>query len=196
MDRLAPLSFVISAGLHLGVLSLLTIGVPGSNQEGLDGYPVTLVQLGEPDGEVTPTQTMKARSQPTKMLKAKDALERRTEERLVKAEGIRGVPSGSQGGEIGGGISRAEILDAPTPHYPTAARRAGFEGRVVLDVAISVEGSVREALVEESSGRGDCDQSAVKTLVEEWRFRPAARGGFPIESRERVVVVYSLRQKG
>ena len=96
----------------------------------------------------------------------------------------------------GGGIARASVLDGPKPRYPYSARMAGFEGRVVLDVVVSADGTVSAASVAKSSGRDDCDASALDTLRSEWSFKPAVRNGLPVESRERVVIVYNLRELG
>lgn len=91
-----------------------------------------------------------------------------------------------------GGSGGAVALYAPLPRYPIAAREMGFEGKVVLEVKIDVEGRAAAAQVLESSGRRDCDEAARKVILEKWRFKPSAKFGAPTESQERVVVVYDL----
>lgn len=99
--------------------------------------------------------------------------------------------------EVGDGGSgageRARILSAPRPEYPIRARQIGFEGKVDLAVKIAADGSVEQVDVIESSGREDCDQSALSTLLHRWRFAPAVLKGEPITSREVVVVRFQLR---
>jgi len=108
-----------------------------------------------------------------------------------------GDPTGS-GGEGGSGIgllsSRARVVSAPKPPYPAAARRIGFEGRVVLDLVIDPSGSVRDASVHKSSGRIDCDLAARNTALQRWRFAPAMKNGELVSTTERVAVVYRISQ--
>lgn len=91
------------------------------------------------------------------------------------------------------GVSTIGVIQAPKPPYPWAARRAGFEGQVVVAVDVTKEGSVRAAALAKSSGREDCDQSAVETIRERWRFEPARINGTPIDWHEEIVVVYNLK---
>ncbi|MBN8550051.1 MAG: energy transducer TonB [Deltaproteobacteria bacterium] len=90
------------------------------------------------------------------------------------------------------GDNGVEIISAPKPPYPWAARRAGFRGESVVSVQIAKDGSVEAAALAKSSGRQDCDQSALETIRERWRFEPARRNGEPIEWHENIVVVYNL----
>lgn len=85
------------------------------------------------------------------------------------------------------------LLRAPKPPYPWGARRAGFEGSLVVDVDIAKDGSVRDARLAQSSGREDCDRAALETIRERWRFEPARWNGHAVDWRERVVVVYTLK---
>lgn len=92
------------------------------------------------------------------------------------------------------GVSNLGLLRAPKPPYPWAARRAGFEGRVIVAVEVAKDGSVRTAELAKSSGREDCDQSAVETIRDRWYFEPARINGQPIDWRENIVVVYDLKK--
>lgn len=87
---------------------------------------------------------------------------------------------------------RASPIQAPKPPFPYSARRAGFEGRVVLRAVIGSDGKVRDALIDKSSGRKDTDEVAVRTLKEKWLFNPALADGLPVESKEMIVVIYSI----
>lgn len=99
--------------------------------------------------------------------------------------------SGGRSG--GGGDTKLSVIKAPKPPYPWEARRAGFEGKVVVTVAIAADGSVRDAALARSSGRADCDRSALETIRERWRFEPARVNGRPVEWRENIIVVYNLK---
>lgn len=99
---------------------------------------------------------------------------------------------GVAGNSSGHAQGSAPIL-APKPPYPWAARRAGFEGSVELAVDISKSGEVSYARIVQSSGREDCDNSALETIREKWKFSPATQNGRPIDWNEKIVVVYSLK---
>lgn len=91
-------------------------------------------------------------------------------------------------------FSGVGIVHAPKPPYPWEARRAGFEGSLLVTVDIAKDGRVKEALLSRSSGRDDCDRAALETIRERWRFEPARFLGRPIDWRENVEVVYTLRR--
>ena len=117
--------------------------------------------------------------------------------------GSFGTGGGSGGGEGSGNdpdgtgkgnFARAIPLTAPKPEYPSLAKRAGFEGKVVLAAEIGSDGKVRGASVQKSSGREDCDEAARETVLSRWRFEPARVDGNAIESKEKIVVVYNLQR--
>jgi periplasmic protein TonB len=80
----------------------------------------------------------------------------------------------------------------PPPHYPRVARRRNYQGTVILDVRVTVDGRVAQVRIAESSGYAILDQSAVKS-VQNWHFTPARRGGQLIEMWVQVPVRYELR---
>lgn len=80
----------------------------------------------------------------------------------------------------------------PPPHYPLVARRRKYQGTVMLAVRVKVDGQVAQVRIDESSGYPILDKSAVKS-VKGWHFRPARRGGRPIEMWVQVPVRYELQ---
>jgi protein TonB len=103
--------------------------------------------------------------------------------------------SGSGGPIPFGSTNSAEptgVVFGPKPPYPPAARRAGFEGAVVLRVLVDEAGAPKVAEVRQSSGRNDCDESAKRTIENKWRFEPAPRPGVELVERQ-VVVRYTLQ---
>lgn len=86
----------------------------------------------------------------------------------------------------------ADYLSNPKPHYPTASRRLGEEGRVLLRVKVSPGGAPLVVELKQSCGFGRLD-AAAKAAVERWRFIPARRGDEAIESWVSVPVVFSLQ---
>lgn len=115
----------------------------------------------------------------------------------VSAEGL-GVGSGFGNGNSFGGAGEGDgdglhVLQAPKPPYPLLARKAGFEGRVVLKIVVGKDGRVKNAEIIQSSGREDCDESARRTIIESWLFEPARRNGYPVEWGQKVAVSYRLQ---
>lgn len=77
------------------------------------------------------------------------------------------------------------------PAYPQAARKARWEGTVVVRVLINTDGSVASAALRESSGYDVLDESAVQA-VSKWSYTPAKKGGVPITSYHDVKVRFRL----
>lgn len=66
-------------------------------------------------------------------------------------------------------------MRTPAPEYPSRARRAGMEGRVVLMVQVAPTGRVEDVAVSESSGWPVLDRQARDTVTR-WRFQKAPAG--------------------
>jgi protein TonB len=88
---------------------------------------------------------------------------------------------------------KAAYLNNPRPAYPMAARRMGWEGRVVLNVEVLAEGSCGDASVFQSSGHEVLDNAALRT-VKGWRFVPASRAGRPVTQWFKVPIQFSLKE--
>lgn len=79
----------------------------------------------------------------------------------------------------------------PPPDYPRRARQLGFEGTVLLDVAVNAEGGVDAVSVAASSGYAILDEAAQRA-VRHWMFKPARREGWPVADRVQVPVRFVL----
>jgi periplasmic protein TonB len=84
-------------------------------------------------------------------------------------------------------------LHNPAPDYPRLARRLGEEGRVLLKVLVSDDGSAASVNLEKSSGSERLDNAAMDT-VKQWRFIPARKGGVALSAYVLVPIMYSLDQ--
>jgi TonB family protein len=76
------------------------------------------------------------------------------------------------------------------PAYTEKARRAHYEGTVVLMIVVGADGSVPEAVVVRPLGLG-LDESALRT-VRGWKFKPATRDGKPVAVRLVMEVTFRL----
>jgi periplasmic protein TonB len=77
------------------------------------------------------------------------------------------------------------------PVYPETARRRGQQGRVLLQVDVSPQGTPVEVSVAQSSGFASLDDAAMRA-VQQWRFVPATRAGTPIPAVAEVPVRFRL----
>lgn len=78
--------------------------------------------------------------------------------------------------------------------YPELARKAGIEGRVVLQFIIDEEGNVTNPIVVRGIG-GGCDEEALKA-VKKVKFTPGKQRGKPVRVRYSLPVTFKLDQTG
>jgi TonB family protein len=74
--------------------------------------------------------------------------------------------------------------------YPEEARKAKYQGTVLLDVEIDDSGQVKNLRVARSLGLG-LDQKAIDS-VKHWRFKPAMKNGMPVGIEVQVEVNFRL----
>lgn len=80
------------------------------------------------------------------------------------------------------------------PPYPSASRRLGEEGKVILLVRVGVDGRVVDASVDQSSGFPRLDEAAQQHVVKYYRFKPAMSAGTPVETQVRVPISFKLEE--
>ncbi|MCC6750355.1 MAG: TonB family protein [Deltaproteobacteria bacterium] len=107
----------------------------------------------------------------------------------------RGRPGAGGGGGRGAGpgapapLGVQDVTKLPLPRgqcsgrYTEAAREAGLEGTVVLDLVVGEDGRTREVVVVRSLGRGLTE--AAVAAVKACRFSPGERNGRPVAVRVR-----------
>ena len=76
------------------------------------------------------------------------------------------------------------------PKYTEAARAAGLEGKVVLEIEIWPDGKAHKIRVLRGLDLG-VDQKAVEA-VEQWRFLPGRKDGRPVKVRAKIEVNFQL----
>lgn len=108
---------------------------------------------------------------------------------------VRGGQAAVGAGEgrhtAGGGRTPPAFIAGSRPAYPQAARKARWEGAVVVRIFIEADGTVTAAAVKAGSGYDILDEAAVQA-VKKWRYAPAKEGGVPIASLHDVRVRFSL----
>jgi protein TonB len=73
-------------------------------------------------------------------------------------------------------IARPLYRQNPPPDYPQRARRMGYEGLVMLQVLVDVNGRVENLELVSSSGYAVLDKAAIAS-VKKWMFEPGTEGG-------------------
>lgn len=87
----------------------------------------------------------------------------------------------------------AAYLNNPEPNYPSASRRLGEEGKVMLRVRVTAAGLPAAVDIEKSSRFERLDEAA-RQAVARWRFVPARRGDEAVESSVIVPIVFRLSE--
>ena len=85
----------------------------------------------------------------------------------------------------------ADYLHNPKPVYPALSRRLNEEGKVLLKVRVSAQGTALDVAVSKSSGFPRLDAAATDA-VSRWRFVPARRGEEAVDSSVVVPITFAL----
>ena len=103
-----------------------------------------------------------------------------------------GEGGGTGGGiySVGGGVSAPIPIYKPEPAYSEEARKAKYQGTVVLWIVVDAQGNVTDSRVVRPLGLG-LDEKAVET-VRTWKFKPALRNMVPVPVRVIVEVTFRL----
>jgi periplasmic protein TonB len=91
-------------------------------------------------------------------------------------------------------VESPSVLTRVDPTYPDAARRAGIEGTVELEVSIDATGKVTDVEVARGLPFG-LSESAVEA-VRRWTWKPARTASGPVASRKTVRVRFVTRLEG
>ncbi len=109
-----------------------------------------------------------------------------------------GLGPGSGGGTGGGefragvnGVGQPACIYCPNPDYSDEARKAKYQGSVLLDVIVTADGRVLEPRVLKGPGLG-LEEKAI-AAVRNWKMRPAiGPNGKPVNCRVNIEVVFRL----
>lgn len=95
-----------------------------------------------------------------------------------------GFGPGSGGGvgggtfRVGGGVSAPVLLSKVEPEYSEEARKAKYQGTVLLSIEVDASGRATNVHVVRSLGLG-LDEKAIEA-VKKWKFKPGYRNGVPV----------------
>lgn len=91
---------------------------------------------------------------------------------------------------IGGGVSAPSLVFKVEPEYSEEARKAKFQGTVVLQVVVDEKGQPKELKVVRPLGLG-LDEKAIEAVMK-WRFRPGYKDGKPVAVAATIEVNFRL----
>ena len=103
-----------------------------------------------------------------------------------------GEGGGTGGGaySVGGNVTAPIPIYKPDPPYSEEARKAKYQGTVVVLIVVDALGSVADARVVKPLGLG-LDEKAIET-IKTWKFKPGLKNGTPVPVRIMVEVSFRL----
>ena len=110
-----------------------------------------------------------------------------------KGAGVGPGEGGGIGGgvfKVGGGVSAPSIVFKVDPEYSEQARKAKYQGTVVLNLIVQKDGSVRDVKILQPLGLG-LDEKAIEAVLQ-WRFKPGMRQGQAVDVSAIVEVTFRL----
>lgn len=117
--------------------------------------------------------------------------------------GSGGGIGGGRGGGVGpgegsgiysagmAGLRNPELIYQPLPPYTEEARKNRIEGAVLLEVIVRKDGTIDSPQIVRALGYG-LDESAVKTVMTKWKFKPGTKDGQPVDVRALIEVYFRL----
>jgi periplasmic protein TonB len=111
-----------------------------------------------------------------------------------KGPGVGPGEGGGYGGgvfRVGGGVSAPSIIYKVDPQYSEEARKARYQGTVVLEAIVQKDGTVQIIRVVRSLGFG-LDEKAIEAL-RQWKFNPAKQNGVAVPVALNIEVNFNLR---
>ena len=91
---------------------------------------------------------------------------------------------------IGGGVTAPRIIYAPDPEFSEEARKAKYQGTVVLWLVVGPDGRAHDIHIYRSLGMG-LDEKAIEA-IHQWRFQPGRKDGVPVAVEVNVEVNFRL----
>ena len=91
---------------------------------------------------------------------------------------------------VGGGVTAPRAIFSPDPEFSDQARKAKYQGTVVLWAVIGADGRTHEIRVQRSLGMG-LDEKAIEA-IRQWRFEPGRKDGIAVAVQVNIEVSFRL----
>jgi len=207
-------ALAITIGLHAAVAGLALFVVSNVVPQRLPPPPIIARPIPEPVASPPVVDTPTIDEQAIITSVAEPIIETdpaRPADSLIVVASEPPIVSGGDGGGISGaGISTdpkppgvttlprfdPRYIGNQLPPYPTASRRLGEEGVVIVHVIIGRDGRVVSATLARSSGSARLDEAAVAHAMARWRFTPALSDSTPVVAERDISVRFRLADGG
>ena len=93
-------------------------------------------------------------------------------------------------GKLGGAVVAPVVLHRVDPEFSEEARKAKFQGTVVLTIVVGADGKPHAIRIVSGLGLG-LDEKAIEA-VSQWKFKPAMRNGRPVPAPATIEVNFRL----
>ena len=190
-------------GFHVGIVVLILASKTVVPQIMEMPLVVDLLQPAEPKPEPKPLpvvkpqpivkQTTPAPKTPTPQIEATQSALPAPSAPIAAAPEVKPAPPAPAAPTVTQARFDADYLRNPAPPYPPLSRRMGEEGKVMLRVLVSPQGTADQVEIKTSSGSERLDNAAVNT-VKNWKFVAARRGDVPTQSWVLVPIIFKLEQ--
>ena len=91
---------------------------------------------------------------------------------------------------MGGGVSAPRVLYSPDPEFSEEARKAKFQGTVILALMVGTDGRAHDVRIVRSLGMG-LDEKAIEA-IRQWKFDAGRKDGVPVAVLVNVEVNFRL----
>ncbi|HEV8384640.1 MAG TPA: TonB family protein [Candidatus Acidoferrales bacterium] len=93
--------------------------------------------------------------------------------------------------EVSPAVQAARLILRVEPKYPSPAKSAGIEGKVVLRAVIAKDGTIQS--LEVVSGNPLFIETS-REAIAQWRYQPTLLHGAPVEVETLITIVFTLRR--
>jgi len=103
---------------------------------------------------------------------------------------------GMKGGEdpFGGDMDTPPTpVNRMPPQYPSALLKKGIGGKVVVTCVVDAKGNILSTKIKQSSGQAELDKAALQA-VSRWKFKPARRGGKPVQATCNIPFTFEVKR--
>ena len=189
-------------GLHAGVFALVLAAKTVVPQIMEIPLVVDLLQAAEPKPEPKPLPVVKPQpvkqhaptpKVPTAQIEATQSTIPAPSAPVAAPPDVKPAPPAPAAPAVTQARFDADYLRNPAPPYPPLSRRMGEEGKVMLRVLVSPQGTAEQVELRTSSGSERLDNAALNT-VKNWKFVAARRGDTPTQSWVLVPIIFKLEQ--
>ncbi len=181
-------SFLVAILLHGSLLFLIFFDFRKDQQVPILSFSVTVSdEISISQNNISATTI--AKSSESKQKEKIEKSENKNQDKLVKEQEEQSSKDKSKGDNLTNSkqqnavvskdspaIFNAAYLNNPSPNYPSASKKSGEQGKVLLDVYVNEEGMVEQIKIAKSSGFQRLDNTALNTVIK-WQFVPAKKGG-------------------